>query len=276
MDRAKIGSMTAKGGFINEQNICDKFNAWQKDNEAREWLFIMGYDSDKIKSLKAIHIPVKISKSKALDLGILPQKYEETVKYKKADIQIKLEILIDDVLYTENISLKKANSSAGFNQVDKRSVTTYKAMWNFDNEIETWLKLFTGDILPQHILSPDELSNLKDFRRLFMTEMPDLIVNKIINFFSENKVLIVNDILKGRGGLSAEWLLVTKKDKNANDKLDWILKDINTACNFFAQGDVKISPKGSLYIGKITMQRKGGTPDPTSLQFKINPLQLFE
>ena len=24
------------------------------------------------------------------------------------------------------------------------------------------------------------------------------------------------------------------------------------------------------------MQRKGGTPDPTSLQFKINPLALFE
>lgn len=93
MDRAKIGSMTAKGGFINEQNICDKFNSWQKDNEAREWLFIMGYDSDKIKSFKVIHIPVKIY------------------------------------------------------------------------------------------------------------------------FFSENKVLIVNDILKGRGGLSAEWLLVTKKIK---------------------------------------------------------------
>ncbi len=33
--------------------------------------------------------------------------------------------------------------------------------------------------------------------------------------------------------------------------------------------------KGSLYIGKITMQRKGGTPDPESLQFKISPNSLF-
>lgn len=236
----------------------------------------MGYNSDKIKSLKAIHIPVRISQSKALDLGILSQKFEETIKYKKADIQIKLEILIDDILYTENISLKKANTSAGFNQIDKRSVLTYKAMWNFDDEIEKWLRLFTGDINPKNVLSPKELSHLKDSRRLFITEMPDFIVNKIIEFFTENKILIVNDILKGRGGLSAEWLLVTKKDKNANDKLDWVLKDINTACNFFAQGNVKISPKGSLYIGRITMQRKGGTPDPTSLQFKINPVQLFE
>ncbi len=26
----------------------------------------------------------------------------------------------------------------------------------------------------------------------------------------------------------------------------------------------------------MTVQRKGGTPDPTSLQFKLNPLDLFE
>jgi len=53
------------------------------------------------------------------------------------------------------------------------------------------------------------------------------------------------------------------------------LKDINEAMNFFGKGEVTISPKGSLYIGKITLQRKGGTPDPTKLQFKIKPCQLF-
>lgn len=46
--------------------------------------------------------------------------------------------------------------------------------------------------------------------------------------------------------------------------------------NFFGNGEVKISPRGSLYIGKITMQRKGGTPDPTKLQFKIHPCDLFK
>jgi hypothetical protein len=45
--------------------------------------------------------------------------------------------------------------------------------------------------------------------------------------------------------------------------------------NYYAQGDVTISPRGSLYIGRITVQRKGGTPDPTSLQFKFHPCQLF-
>jgi len=49
-----------------------------------------------------------------------------------------------------------------------------------------------------------------------------------------------------------------------------------TYCNFYSQGEVGMSPRGSLKIGRVTMQRKGGTPDPTSLQFKINPLALFE
>ncbi|MEO0183799.1 MAG: hypothetical protein ABIL40_10035, partial [candidate division WOR-3 bacterium] len=52
--------------------------------------------------------------------------------------------------------------------------------------------------------------------------------------------------------------------------------DINTAMNFFGSGEVELSPKGSLYIGRITMQRKGGTPDPTKLQFKIKPCELFD
>jgi len=73
----------------------------------------------------------------------------------------------------------------------------------------------------------------------------------------------------------AEQMLVTKYNKE-NNTTDWTLKDINTAMNFFGNGNVEISPKGSIYIGRITMQRKGGTPDPTKLQFKIKPCQLFE
>ena len=81
--------------------------------------------------------------------------------------------------------------------------------------------------------------------------------------------------MKGRGGFAADWMLVTRYNKK-NDTTTWILKDINTAMNFFGQGDVRVSPRGSLYIGRITMQRKGGTPDPTKLQFKIKPCDLFK
>ena len=182
-----------------------------------------------------------------------------------------------NTIKVENLSLKKANSDADYNQVDKRWVNSYKEMWHFDNEIATALKLFTGELNP--LMHPEMLkinvSELRDKRRVFLTELKNNIVEKIISFFTENKILIVSDILKGRGGFAADWMLVTRYNK-LNNTTTWILKDINTVMNFFGQGVVKVSPRGSLYIGKITMQRKGGTPDPTKLQFKIKPCELFK
>lgn len=48
IDKVKIGSKTAKDGFRNEEHIADKFNDWQNDDEAKEWLTIMGYTLGKI------------------------------------------------------------------------------------------------------------------------------------------------------------------------------------------------------------------------------------
>lgn len=129
--------------------------------------------------------------------------------------------------------------------------------WHFDDKISLALKLFTGEINPS--VHPEmlkvNLSQLRDKRRVFLTELKDDVVQKILSFFTKNKILVVSDILKGRGGFAA---------------------NINTAMNFFGQGDVRVSPNGSLYIGRITMQRKGGTPDPTKLQFKIKPCEIFK
>ncbi len=274
MNKQEIGSMTAKGGFINEADICNKFKDYKNDNEAKTWLSIMGYIPKKIQKIFAVQIPVRINLEKAISLGVSKEKYNETIKFKKADIQVRVEIIIDNVMHIENISLKKSNKSAGFNQVDKRPVSTYKKTWKFNDDIAKWLSLFTGDILPKEVLSKEKLYNIKDERRLFLNEIPPKKLNNIIHFFQNNKILIISDILRGRGGLSAEWFLVTRK--NNDNSIDWILKDINTVCNFYSQGEVEVSPRGSLKIGRVTMQRKGGTPDPTSLQFKINPLALFE
>lgn len=112
-------------------------------------------------------------------------------------------------------------------------------------------------------------------RRLFFDEMPEYVVGKIINFFRDNQILIACNVLKGRGALSADWLMVARYDKQRN-RTDFAIADINVAINFFGSGEVRVSPKGSLYVGKITMQRKGGTPEPTKLQFKIKPCQIFE
>jgi hypothetical protein len=48
--------------------------------------------------------------------------------------------------------------------------------------------------------------------------------------------------------------------------------------NVFGGGDIRITNQGSLKIGKIGMQRKGGDngrDTANMLQFKINPVELF-
>lgn len=264
------GSQTAKGGFQNEHDIVAKFNQFSHDDDAKMWLAIMGYDVAKINSLTAVQIPTRLNKKLCDNFAISEEQFAFTQKFKKADIQIQLTIVMDKVIYRENISLKKANSTANFNQIDKRSVDTYQAMWGSDDEIATTLKQFTGVIVP----SADEQVNLKDKRRWYLNELPQTQVDKLLAFFNANKVLVFSDILKGRGMLSAEWFLVTKL--NSDNTTDWVLKNINEVVNFYAQGDIAVSNQGGLILGRLTAQRKGGTPDPTSLQFKIKPLDLFE
>ena len=100
--------------------------------------------------------------------------------------------------------------------------------------------------------------------------------NKIIHFFEDNKILVISDVLKGRGEFAADWVLVILK---ANNESKWVLKSINETMNVFGGGDVRITNQGSLKIGKIGMQRKGGDAGRDTakmLQFKINPVELFD
>jgi hypothetical protein len=99
----------------------------------------IGSMTAKVQNLTAIQIPVRINLEKAVSLGVSKEKYNETIKFKKTDIQVRIEIVVDDILYIENISLKKSNKSAGFNQVDKRAVLTYQQVWHFDDDIARWL-----------------------------------------------------------------------------------------------------------------------------------------
>jgi len=64
-------------------------------------------------------------------------------------------------------------------------------------------------------------------------------------------------ILKGRGKLSAEWMLVILRLKDT-DSIEWALEPINKVLNHFGNGEVSITPRGSFKIGRITIQRKGG------------------
>lgn len=71
-------------------------------------------------------------------------------------------------------------------------------------------------------------------------------------------------------------MLVAQKIDN---KARWVLKPMNYCLNFFGNGEIVISARGTFKIGKITMQRKGGDggrPTANMLQFKINPAELFD
>ena len=147
MTTFELGSATAKGGFANEKAVCSKFNNWRKDNEASVWLKIMGYNVSSIDSVEAIHIPTRMKRTDLEQLG-LKESFEELVKFKKADAQIRILITVGKILKIENLSLKKANSDADYNQVDKRWVDAYQGMWGFSEDIALGLKLFTGEFSP--------------------------------------------------------------------------------------------------------------------------------
>lgn len=193
--RKRIGSQTAKDGFKNELDICKKFNNWKNDKEAKEWLKIMNYNIKRLDKVEAIQIPLRINKKYYDVFNIDEDDYNSFVRFKKADAQIKLIIKIGNIIKYEYISIKKANSDADYNQIDKRTVDSYQEMWCFDNEIKKWLKLFSGDTIPNKKM----FKKLKDKRRMFFIEMPEDIQEKIRKFFEENKILIITDIIKGRG-----------------------------------------------------------------------------
>lgn len=250
MDEKEIlGSKTAKGGFRNEEDVIAKFNNWKNDKTAQEWLIAMGYIINKIEYVKAVKVGGNY----------------------KTDVQVQVTIKLKEAIDCENLSVKLASNLHGFNQIDKREIEKYVDMWKIPSDIENLLRLFTGKTKPKN------KGGLKDKRRMLLTEFSKKNQEKIIKFFSRNKILIISDILKGRDKFSADWMLVILK-KNGKS-YEWVLKDINTVMNIFGQGKVRITDKGSLKIGKITMQRKGGDAGRESakmLQFKINPCLLFE
>ena len=245
-DLVERGSRTACNGFKNEQDICNKFINWKNDEEAKTWLLMMNYGLNEIESVNAV-----------------------VLHGYKADVNVQIQIKLKHIIDTENIQVKLVSNDSGFNQVDKRWLDSYNKMWNFPENVLNALKYFTGEKVPY-------ITNPKDTRRMFLTEMTDDDKNSILNWFVENKTLVLTDIIKGRGKFSAEWILVAQK---VNENARWILKNINVVLQYYSQGDVIMSPRGSIKIGKVTVQRKGGDNGRITanmLQFKLDPTELFD
>ncbi|MGC7560684.1 type II restriction endonuclease [Pasteurella sp. PK-2025] len=246
MDLVTLGSKTARNGFKNEQDIADRFNHWQEHHEAQEWLKMMGYDLSEIRSVKA------------------------TVLHGyKADVNVQVYVFFKDTVDIRNIQVKLVSNKKGFNQIDKRWVKAYQDIWQFDDQLLRLLQHFTGEL-------PPYLTNSKSQKRMFITEFSENEQALILNWFKKNKILVLTDILRGRGEFSAEWVLVAQKiQQNAR----WVLKNINQVLQYYGEGDVEISPRGSIKLGRVTIQRKGGDNGRATanmLQFKIDPTELFD
>ena len=197
--RFQLGSETAKNGFKNENDIVEKFNNWIVDVDAQKWLKIMGYKLDDIDYVKAY----KINGSFKSDV----------------QVQVKVVIKLKSLLNHSNLQVKLVSNSIGYNQIDKRWVDRYKELWNIPEDVIQILKYYTGEYEPY-------IDDPRDPRRMHLDEFTDLEQNKVIDFFTSNKILVANDILKGRGQFAAEWILVAQK---INQNARWVLTAINIA-----------------------------------------------
>jgi hypothetical protein len=157
-DLVTLGSQTAKSGFKNEDDVVAKFNDWEKDLDAQEWLVTMQYKIDEIEYVSAVKVP----------------------GHHKADVQVQVTIKLKKAIGLENISLKLVTTVTGFNQIDKREIDKYVEMWDIPSDISEALRLFTGKTKPT-------VKGLKDPRRMLLTEMSKKIRNKVVDFFSKNK-----------------------------------------------------------------------------------------
>jgi len=247
----KRGSVTAKDGFRNEKFVVDEFNTWTDSDFAKSWLQAMDYNLKEIEGVKA----TKVKGSYKADV----------------QVEIKIEIKLKSLTDIQNLQVKLVSNPKGFNQIDKRWLKSYKELWDIPSDVYELLQYFTGEKKPK-------IDNPKDERRMFAIEFSEDEQQLLLKFFNDNKTLIVNDILKGRGRLSAEWMLVVLKLKDS-DSIDWALEPINKVLNHFGNGEIFITPRGSFKIGNITVQRKGGDNGRESanmLQFKINPAELVK
>ncbi len=244
-DAAKVerGSKTAKGGFQNEDEIRDKFNNWKSDAEALAWLESMNHQIAEINSVSA-------SKPHGEKADV-----EVTVKTKSGE-------------RVERISIKLVSSANGFNQIDKRWLKTYVTMWKMPPDVVDALKLFVGETPPHE--------SSRDKRRMYLDELDQSDRQAVVEFFTANKAEIVSDLLAGDGIHAANWMMVAHK---ATDKPKWVIRSSEDAIKFYSKGPVELTKAGNLKIGRITLQRKGGDNGRETakmLQFKINPVQLFD
>lgn len=233
-------SKTAKSGFSTEDQVVDEFNNWKKSRHALLWISSMGYDV--VQSVHAIT---------TRSIG----------KNSKADVIV----TINGV--DNGISVKKFTAS--FNQIDKRHVDNYAKMWDMPDGIINILRKYCG---VSGFRPVDHNTNTRDSRRYFLDELTSKERDMLVCFFETNKDMIMYDILHGS---NADYILVIRK--NDDNIIESGITNTAKAIQHYG-GNVSITKRGNLKIGKVTVQRKGGNGGGVTaqmLQFKFSPKDIL-
>ena len=239
-------SETAKSGFVTEDQVVTEFHNWSNSVTAKKWLLVIGYS--KIKTVKA-----KTTRSMGIN--------------SKADILVEV-----NASNPIGISIKKFTAS--FNQIDKRKVDNYQKIWNIPNDVVIILKKYCGQ-QGYRPMDKNPIPQVKDQRRYFLTELTQDEQKRILNFFEQNKSIIIHDILRGNVEPKADYMLVVKKNGSGIEE-STITKIENVISHY--DGSVEITKRGNLKLGKITVQRKGGNGGSITaqmLQFKFSPKEVL-
>lgn len=241
----------ALGGFKNEDWVVSEFNNWAKSYWAGEWLKSMQYDPDKIDHLCA---------QTTRNMGF----------FNKADVLVLVENNV------EWISVKRF--SASFNQIDKRWTDEYAELWDMPKDVKEAIKRYCGELgsRPRDLLSDEGLKPISDARRFNMNELSQVQREQVLDFFNENQEKVVRDVVGGRGKAAAKWMLLVE-EKNDGPVRSAVIP-ISVAIEYCV-GGAKITARGNIKLGNLTVQRKGGDVGKKTaqmLQFKFSPRGMFD
>lgn len=244
------GSRIAKQGFANEKDMVKVFNSWESNPAAKMLLSRMGHDLENISSVIAKKVPGTV----------------------KPDIMVS----VVSPGYTEyhRISCKRVEKKANYNHLCRKSVSKYADQWGFDEQVGDLLKAFTGEIPGNNFLRSGVTP--RDHRRLFMHEMNDAAQACVVEFFQHNVHNVVKEIFLGTDRDEIpQWMLFTYIDETGD--CSYHIYPMQQVVDFYT-GDAQVSltSRGNLSIGKVTLQRKGGTGNPFDMQFKFRPRSFLE
>lgn len=262
------GSEAARGGFRNEGALEEAING--RTALGMRLLKAMAIDPSTL--VRASQVPSRLSAAAFGSLlgirSVSPDSLRASTQHQKADLLLYL-----SGNHRVTASLKKANASSDFNQVDRRPVDVYQRFWGFSDDVALALKLFTGDLNAADFAKYSQgLSVSNAHRRVAFPDLSAAQQTMVLDFFQSHKRKIVQELVQGKGPLAAEFMIVTQRDDHL---IRFHVSRMTDVIDYLCEPPVRVNARTTFCVGHLTAQRKGGTPDPTSLQFKVKPSALL-